>query len=137
MGWTKNIRRITTNIQILKNRKVLNFIKKFFFKKKKDRPMTIKKYFHLSEKEKCEICQNLSPYKETEWEIFKEVEKLFIEEYGEHEAMGKAFCGFAGSLGPFNAISVTIKKGKKRLIVPENYYGFPVLKIYESSKKKK
>ena len=99
--------------------------------------MTTKQYFDLSDKRKQEVCQNLNPYEKSEWEIFKGVEKKFIMEYKDHEAIENIFCGFAASLGPYNALTITIKKGKKKLITPKTYYGFPILKEYESSKKTK
>jgi hypothetical protein len=98
--------------------------------------MTTEEYFDLSEERKNEVCQNLNPYEKSEWEIFKTIERKFITEYKEHEAITDVFCGLAASLGPYNAITITIKKGKKRLITPKTYCGFPILKNYESSKKK-
>jgi hypothetical protein len=101
-------------------------MKKFF---------TIERFFKLSEEEKGELCQELNPYEGSEWEVFKEVEQKFINEFGNHEAIESVFCGLAPMMGPFNSINIRIKKGKKRLILPKKYLGFPILKSYESKKK--
>lgn len=99
--------------------------------------LTTEMYLDLSDNKKNEICQQLNPYDPNEWEIFKAIEKKFNEEYGEHEAIDKVFCGLAPGLGPYNSINVDIKKGKKRIDLPKVYFGFPVVKHYESKKRKK
>ena len=112
-------------VKLLKNIKIFNFNKK----------LTVEKYFDLSEEKRMEICQKLNPYNKSEWEIFKSVEKKFITEYGQNQAIENVFCGFAKMTGPYNAISITIKKGEKKTNLPKLYYGFPVLKEYNSGKK--
>ena len=87
----------------------------------------------LPEQEQLDRCQQLNPYEE--WDIFKAVEKSFMAAYGEQPAVGKVFCGIGGSVGPINAIGVTIKKGQPRSKLPEYFLGFPVLKTYESASK--
>lgn len=113
---------------------MISFLNNLF--RRKYKVFTIDSYFELSEEEKNNVCQKLNPYEPSEWEVFKEVERRFTNKYGQLESVDSIFCGLASSLGPFNAINVTIKKGSKRTFLPKKYEGFPVLKIYESQKRK-
>ncbi|MCZ4696488.1 hypothetical protein DWB61_17685 [Ancylomarina euxinus] len=97
--------------------------------------MNKSKFIKLNLDEKKSICQKLNPYDKTEWDIFKEVEKLFIIKYGKHEAIDKIFCGLAPIMGPFNSINVYIAKNRKRIDLPAEFHGFPIFKIYESKTK--
>ncbi|RNC79658.1 MAG: hypothetical protein ED557_14135 [Balneola sp.] len=92
--------------------------------------LTVDSFFNLSESEQKAVCQRLTPYKPNEWDIFKAVEKKFIDDYGDQEAVSEVFCGLAPGVGPYNSINVTILKAKKRVNLPKHYLGFPVLKHF-------
>lgn len=94
--------------------------------------MNLKEYLKLSEQEKIKRCQNLSMYNSDELLIFQSVEKLFIKKYGNHEGIEKVECGMAPMLGPYNCLKIFIPRGKKRVVFPKYFEGFPIYKIYES-----
>ena len=80
----------------------------------------------LQGQEQAEQCQALSPYED--WPVFKAVEAEFAAQFGSQPGVSKVFCGFASGLGPCNAITVTIAKGKPRTMLPKTFLGFPVVR---------
>jgi len=115
---------------------IINFFKNIL-ESGKSESLNKEKFFNLSKENRDKAIQELNPYKKNEWEIFKEVEKRFILEYGNHEAIGKVFCGLYSGVGSFNCLSVHIKKGKRKIKLPKHYHGFHIIKEYESKKRKK
>jgi hypothetical protein len=85
----------------------------------------------LQAHEQAEQCQSLNPYKQ--WSVFKAVEAEFATQFGGQLGVSKVFCGLASGLGPCNAITVTIAKGKPRTKLPKTFLGFPVLREYVRS----
>ena len=92
--------------------------------------MNFSEWKQLAEQDQRRLCQQLNPYEE--WEVFKSVEKEFVSIHGAQPGIAKVFCGIGGTVGPLNAICVTIKKGQKRTKLPKEFMGFPVEKSYES-----
>jgi hypothetical protein len=101
--------------------------------KKSDKKTT--NYWQLNDEQKKQFCQRLDIYIETDREIFKEIEQLFKNQFGNHDAIDKISCGLAPMLGPYNCIKVFIGKNRKRLDLPDYFQGFPIYKIYESKSK--
>jgi hypothetical protein len=90
--------------------------------------MKLSDWKKLTSEKQVERCQRLNPYEE--WELFKEIEAEFLNEYSSQTGVGKVFCGLASSLGPINSITVTINRGQPKTTLPEYFLGFPVLKQY-------
>lgn len=83
----------------------------------------------LSLKDQRKYYQGINPY--TDWTLFKEIEKDFSYTFGKQPGIDNVFCGNAGTLGPFWAICVKIKRNSKRVSLPKEYLGFPVLRFYQ------
>jgi len=120
----------------LKIKTIINFFKNIL-ELGKSESLSKEKFFNLSKENKDKAIQELNPYNKHEWGIFKEVEKKFILEYGNHEAIGEVFCGLYSGVGTFNCLYVHIKKGKRKIKLPKQYHGFHIIKEYESKKRKK
>ena len=91
--------------------------------------MNITDWKLLEEGERKEKCKVLNPYEE--WDLFKAVESDFISEFENQPGIEKANCGIDPSMGPYNSIVVTIKRGQARTKLPKQFLGFPVLKEYQ------
>ena len=87
--------------------------------------MNFNEWSAISSDEQKERCQSLNPYQD--WGLFKDIEEAFIKQHGSQPGVEKVFCGIGSGLGPLNAITVTIKRGEKRVQVPKIFMGFPVL----------
>lgn len=101
---------------------------------RKSTNLTIRQWMQLSNERQCKSCQSLNPYED--WPLFKSIERKFLLKYGRQQpAVKKAFCGMGSGLGPYNVITVSLKKGRKRVKLPAFFMGFPVEKVYESGKR--
>ena len=97
--------------------------------------MKLNKFLKLSELSQKKKVQDLNPYDKSVQLFFNEILCLFKEEFGNSESIDKVTCGLAPMLGPLNCINVYIGKDRKKILLPETFHGFPVLKIYESQTK--
>jgi hypothetical protein len=91
--------------------------------------MTLEEWRALGTERQDELCQHLYPG--DHWDLFKAIEGEFLREHGKQEGVAEVFCGFASGLGPANAITVRIARGKPRTRLPKKYLGFPALREYE------
>ena len=94
--------------------------------------MNFQRWSRLSNDEQRMRCQSLNPYED--WPLFKSIEEAFVKEFGELPGIERVFCGFGSGLGPYSAITVTIKKGAPRTKLPEYFMGFPVVREYASKR---
>jgi hypothetical protein len=92
--------------------------------------MDFKVWSRLSDDEQRRRCQSLNPYED--WPLFKSIEEAFVKEFGELPGVEKVFCGFGSGLGPYSAITVSIRKGAQRTKLPKYFMGFPVVREYAS-----
>ncbi len=97
--------------------------------------MEFDEWIKYSEADQKRLCQQLVP--QQEWQLFKAIETAFISKYANQEGVGTIFCGLTSGLGPANAITVSIIRGRPRSKLPRYFLGFPVLRRYERSKQVK
>ena len=95
--------------------------------------MTYNSWQLLNPEEQERKCQDLNPYEE--WDVFKEVEKEFLREFGNQKGIEKVHCGLGPSMGPLNGIVITIRPGEKKTQTPKKFMGFPVYKEYQKKQK--
>jgi hypothetical protein len=88
--------------------------------------MTIQEWTKLSLNEKTERVKILNPH--DSWEIFKYVERNFIEKYCDFDGFVSASCGLVG-FGA-NVILVRKLKGSKRKALSKSFDGFPLILEY-------
>ena len=91
--------------------------------------MNFSDWLKLTENERENMCQQLSPY--DEWDIFKAVESEFVSKFGNQEGVGKVFCGLAPGVGPYNAIVIEILPNRRRTKLPKKFLGFPIIRLYQ------
>jgi len=106
----------------------------FFYKIKRKKIYKLHYWKKLTSAQQDKYFQDINPY--TDWDFFKEIEDDFSSMHGNQNGIKRIFCGNVGTLGPFYAISVTIRRDSKRVSLPKKYVGFPVLRFYESQGKK-
>ena len=93
--------------------------------------MNFAKWRALPEDERKEKCQHLDPYDDQD--LFKGIEKAFMEAYGEQPGINGVQCGLGPFIGPYNCIVVEITEEQVSTNLPEVFLGFPV--IIECEKK--
>ncbi len=81
---------------------------------------------NLPEEDRRRLCQQLNAMED--WDLFKQVERAFLAEFGGHDGVDSAFCGIGGTVGPLNAIVVSMRAGARRTRLPEQFMGFPVVR---------
>src|SRR6266516_7011062 len=75
--------------------------------------MTLNEWKKLSPEEQAKRCRlDVSPY--TDMDLFKEIEREFLREYGSEGTLYKVRCCFGPGLGPYNGIFVTLASSQKR-----------------------
>jgi len=94
--------------------------------------MDLHTWKRLTDGERDMQCQKLNPY--ADWDFFKTIEAEFISMYGNQIGIKEVFCGIGGTVGSINAICVSIRRGGRRTMLPQNFLGFPVLRTYERHK---
>ena len=101
---------------------------------RKKNEMNIEEWKKMDESKQIEYCKTdkISPYRD--WNLFKAIEAEFINFYGNQPMIAKVHCGFGPGLGPYNAITITILKGKGASKLPKYFLGFPIVKIYQSQR---
>lgn len=96
--------------------------------------MNFREWVRLSSEKQVKTCQFLDPYKD--WGLFKTIEKKFLLQYGTQPGIKRVFCGMGSGLGPYNAITVFIKRGQRKARLPTTFMGFLIEKVYESGRRK-
>ncbi len=105
----------------------------FLYKLRRRNIYKLRNWKNFTPENQIRYYHDANPY--TDWMFFKEIETDFSLAHGNQPGIKSVFCGNAGTLGPFFAICVTIKRGSKRVSLPKEYLGFPVLRFYESQRK--
>ena len=89
---------------------------------------TLEQLRALSSVERKRLVQGI--YAGPDHPLFQLIKGAFLDDYPQcHGA--RVFCGMGSGLGPYNAITITTKKGTRIFGLPSDYLGLPIVRKSE------